>query len=94
MVMLFSGRYARSRGQEVLYVTERAVFRLGTEGPELVEIAPGLDPERDIVPDMGFRPAISAELRVMDARLFADTPMGLAADLAAKPARASSPRLT
>jgi propionate CoA-transferase len=43
---------------------------------------------------MGFRPAIAPGLRAMDARIFADTPMGLAADLAAKPARASSPRLS
>jgi propionate CoA-transferase len=90
----FSGRYARERGQQVLYVTERAVFRLGPEGPELIEIAPGLDPARDIFPAMGFRPAVAPGLRAMDARIFADTPMGLAADLAAKPARASSPRLS
>lgn len=90
----FSGRYARERGQQVLYVTDRAVFRLGAEGPELIEIAPGLDPARDIFPAMGFRPAIAPGLRAMDARIFADTPMGLAADLAAKPARASSPRLS
>jgi propionate CoA-transferase len=90
----FSGPYARSRGQRVLYVTERAVFRLEAEGPVLAEIAPGLDPERDVIAAMGFRPAIAPDLRPMDARLFADAPMGLATDLAAKPAKPVSPRLT
>jgi propionate CoA-transferase len=90
----FSGRYALSRGQNVLYVTERAVFRLEAEGPVLVEIAPGLDPERDVIAAMGFRPAIAPDLRTMDARLFADAPMGLAAHLAAKPAKPTSPRLS
>ncbi|WP_198376238.1 acyl CoA:acetate/3-ketoacid CoA transferase [Neoroseomonas rubea] len=90
----FSGPYARQRGQKVLYVTERAVFRLEAEGPVLAEIAPGLDPERDVIAAMGFRPAIAPDLRPMDARLFADAPMGLAADLAAKPAKPVSPRLT
>jgi propionate CoA-transferase len=89
----FSGRYARERAQQVVYVTECAVFRLGAQGPELIEAAPGLDIERDIVAAMGFRPAIAPDLRPMDPRLFADTPMGLAQDLAAKPARPLNPRL-
>jgi propionate CoA-transferase len=88
----FSGRYARERGQPVLYVTEAAVFRLGAAGPELVEIAPGATVEQ-VVARMGFRPAIAADLRPMDARLFRDAPMGLAAELAAKPAKGASPRL-
>jgi propionate CoA-transferase len=89
----FSGPYARERGQEVLYVTERAVFRLGPAGPELIEVAPGLDPERDVIDAMGFRPAVAASLRIMDTALFTDGPMGLAARLPPRPARAGADRL-
>jgi propionate CoA-transferase len=77
----FSGAYARQKGQQVLYVTERCVFALTDAGLELVEIAPGADLERDILGRMGFRPRIAEPLRQMDARLFAAAPMGLKDDL-------------
>jgi propionate CoA-transferase len=88
----FSGPFARRRNQPVLYVTEAAVFRLGDNGPELAEIAPGLTVE-EVVARMGFRPAITHDVRPMDARLFAEARMGLAADIAAKAPRAASARL-
>jgi propionate CoA-transferase len=73
----FSGERARSTGQSVLYVTERCVLRLGPDGLELTEIAPGLDLERDLLARMGFRPQIAPDLREMDARLFVQAPLGL-----------------
>ena len=84
----FSGREARRRGQRVLYVTERCVFRLADGGGlELVEIAPGIDLERDVLAQMDFRPAISPDLKLMDAAIFAAPPLGLRERLLAKPLR-------
>jgi propionate CoA-transferase len=76
----FNGRLARERGQQVRYVTERAVFALADDGLVLIEVAPGIDVERDVVGRMGFRPRIAEDLRTMDERLYATGPMGLAAD--------------
>jgi len=72
----FSGEYAASQGKRVLYVTERCVFALTGEGLELVEVAPGVDIERDIVAHMAFRPVIRAP-RAMDPRIFLPSVMGL-----------------
>jgi propionate CoA-transferase len=66
----FSGGYARRLNQEVLYVTEAAVFRLSEEGLRLEEIAPGVDLERHLTPQMGFRPAVSPDLKTMPEELF------------------------
>lgn len=74
----FSGAEAVKRGQPVLYVTERCVFRLGPRGLALTEIAPGIDIERDILAHMEFRPIIDAPPALMDARIFSAAPMGLA----------------
>ena len=68
----FSGRYARAE-QEILYVTERCVFRLENGRLTLIEIAPGLTLENDILPCMEFVPNISSRLRTMDARIFHGT---------------------
>ena len=59
------------------YVTERCVFRLRPEGLQLMEVAPGIDIERDILPHMAFRPIID-QVAVMDARIYHLGPMGLA----------------
>ena len=73
----FAGALAAARGQRVLYVTERAVFRLTPQGLELIEVAPGVDLERDVLGRMDFRPLISPQLATMDARLFDEPPLGL-----------------
>ncbi|HYE01088.1 MAG TPA: acyl CoA:acetate/3-ketoacid CoA transferase [Alphaproteobacteria bacterium] len=77
----FSGRHAHARGQEVLYVTERCVLRNGEAGLELVEVAPGIDIESQILALMAVAPAIPRPPRRMDLRLFLGEPMGLRDEL-------------
>ncbi len=85
----FSGREAIRRGQRVLYVTERCVFALidSAHGGalELIEIAPGIDLQRDLLAQMDFSPAISPHLKLMDSALFAPAAMGLRERLLATP---------
>ncbi len=73
----FSARRAVRTGQQVSYVTERAVFDLTEDGPVLTELAPGLDLTADVLHHMGFVPKISPEVATMDERLFRDALMGL-----------------
>ncbi len=65
----FSGPYAASSGKNVLYVTERCVFSLTAQGLELIEVAPGIDIERDILAQMDFKPVIR-QPALMDTRIF------------------------
>lgn len=62
----FAANYARRAGQEVLYITERAVFRLAPEGLDLIEIAPGIEVDRDILPYMDFEPRVTNVSRMPD----------------------------
>ena len=80
----FSADYARKHGQEIKYITERAVFQLCDTGLELVEIAPGVDLEKDILGKMAFKPAISPNLKLMDARLFNEAVMGIKDEVLSK----------
>ena len=83
--MTYSGALAAQNGQRAFYITERAVFRRNEAGRlELIEIAPGIDLERDILGQMQFRPDISPALKEMDARIFRPEVMGLAAIIAGK----------
>src|SRR5690606_26078704 len=59
----FSAEVSRQKRQTVLYVTERAVFELTAEGPVLIEIAPGIDLEKDVMQQMDFRPAVRQPLK-------------------------------
>ncbi|MGL6064287.1 MAG: acyl CoA:acetate/3-ketoacid CoA transferase [Fusobacteriaceae bacterium] len=73
----FSGNLARSNGKIITYVTERAVFELRKEGLTLIEIAPGIDLEKDILNQMDFKPLIANDLKEMDSKIFQDELMGL-----------------
>lgn len=81
----FSGEYAASKGLDVLYVTERCVFRLIPEGLELIEIAPGIDLEKDILEQMDFKPVINKPPKLMDSRIFMESSMNLKEDLLTVP---------
>jgi propionate CoA-transferase len=78
----FNGVDAALRGQQVLFVTERAVLKLTADGLELCEIAPGVDLERDVLAHMGFTP-IMRDVKLMDAALFEESWGGLARAIAA-----------
>jgi propionate CoA-transferase len=72
-----SASETRRKGQKVLYVTERAVFELGESGMRLVEIAPGIDLQRDILDLLEFDIEVSANLKAMDAAIFRPEKMGV-----------------
>lgn len=76
----FSGVRAARLGQPVLYVTERCVFELTADGLKLVEVAPGVDIDRDVLALMQIQPVIQ-DVALMDARIFRDEAMDLRTDL-------------
>ena len=73
----FSGNIANQNNKKVTYVTERAVFTLTKEGLKLIEIAPGVDLQKDILDQMEFKPLISNDLKLMKSKIFRDEKMGL-----------------
>jgi len=73
----FSGRRAKLGGQDVTYVTERCVLQLEPEGLTVVEIAPGIHLERDVLNQTEIPLRVSPDLRMMDSRLFSPAPLGL-----------------
>ena len=76
-MVVFSGQQAIKYGQEILYVTERAVFRLTKDGISLEEVAPGIDIDKDIIPKMSFEPIIRGSVGEMDNRIFNESIMGI-----------------
>lgn len=74
----YASKYSKKIKQEVLYITERAVFKVNDEGLlTLTEVAPGIDIEKDIINQMEFKPIISENLKLMDERLFIDNKLNL-----------------
>jgi acyl CoA:acetate/3-ketoacid CoA transferase len=79
--ILFSGKEALKSGKEVLYITERAVFRLTENGLELEEYAPGVNVVKDIMKKMEFEPKISINLKEMDKSIFEEKRMNIGAEI-------------
>lgn len=75
----FSGPRAHALGREVLYVTERAVLRLGADGLEVVEVAPGIDLHKQVLELLPFPVRVADNCRPMDECLFRYEPMYLSA---------------
>lgn len=73
----FSAKQAIKNNQQILYVTERGVFQLTEKGIMLIEIAPGVDLEKDILNQMAFQPLISENLKEMDKRIFQEEKMNI-----------------
>lgn len=73
----FSGDFAREIGQKVLFITERAVLELQEDGLVLTEIAPGIDLQTQVLAQMDAKVKVSPDLKIMDARIFQEGPMGL-----------------
>lgn len=75
--VVYSGGYGIVKGQRVLFVTERAVFRLCEDGLELIEVAPEIDIEKDIFAKMEFKPKISSNVEYMSKELFSENQLNL-----------------
>lgn len=73
----FSGVTAQKKKQKVYYVTERAVFELTPKDLYLLEIAPGIDLEKDVLDQMGFELGIAKPIKIMDSKIFEEEKMGL-----------------
>ena len=77
----FSSYQASKYGQEIMYITERAVFKLNGTELVLVETAPGIDIDKDILEKMEFKPQMATEIKEMDKRLFRKSAMNIKRDL-------------
>ncbi|MCG9803459.1 acyl CoA:acetate/3-ketoacid CoA transferase, partial [Staphylococcus argenteus] len=66
----FNAQYSRSLNQEVYFVTDRAVFELVDKGLKLIEIAPGLDLQKDILNQMSFKPIIADNIKLIDSSIY------------------------
>jgi propionate CoA-transferase len=80
----FSGLYATKTKQPVLYITERAVFELQDGHLTLIEVAPGINIENDILAHMDFVPKMAAKIKSMPAEIFRPKWGGLKALLQSK----------
>ncbi|MEO3992775.1 MAG: CoA-transferase [Desulfurococcaceae archaeon TW002] len=75
--VVYSGSYGIKKKQKVFFITERAVFELGERGLELIEVAPEIDIEKDILAKMEFKPRIPSNIKYMSKDLFSEKPLNL-----------------
>jgi propionate CoA-transferase len=89
----YNAEFAEQQGRTAIYVTERAVFQAVDGCLELIEVAPGIDIERDIMAHMPYRPRCAPALRLMDRRLFTPEPMNLVEDFRTHASRLAQSRV-
>lgn len=80
----YNGRIALERGQNMLYVTERAVFKLTEKGVMLIEVAKGADIQKDILDQMEFKPLIAEDLKYTNTDFYKEGICGLRAVIEGK----------
>lgn len=73
----FNGTQSLIKKQDVKYITERAVFKLTSEGVILTEIAPGIDINKNIRPYIEFDLKVSPDLKKMNPRIFSEKRLNL-----------------
>ncbi len=73
----YNGRIALENGQTMYFVTERALFKLTEDGPMLIEVAKGVDIQKDIFDQMEFTPIVSKELKITEEKFYINKVMGL-----------------
>ena len=73
----FSGKTSLINNQTILYVMERCVFKSSKEGMELIEVAPGIELEKDILSLMDFKPIIKKTPALIVERIFGNEPIGI-----------------
>ena len=73
----YNGHLGQERGQETMFISERAVLRMADEGLVVTEIAPGVRLQEDVLDQLSFEVKVSPDLKPMDSRIFRDGPMGL-----------------
>lgn len=66
----YNGKIALANGQNMLFVTERAVFKMTEEGPMLIEIAKGIDLQKDVLDQMEFVPLMAENIKISDTALY------------------------
>ena len=73
----YNAKYATANGQQMLFISERCVFEYTPEGMKLIEIAKGIDLQKDILDQMEFTPIIADDLKIMDTSIYREGQFGL-----------------
>ena len=82
----YNAAFGQERGQDTMFVSERAVLRMTPDGITVTELAPGVRLQEDVLDQMDIEPRVADNLKEMDSRIFSDGPMGLRETIVAREA--------